>query len=240
MRPKCNQAVTLFSPEGRLPQVEYAVNSVKKGSTVVGIRCFNCVVMALEQKVPLPMQMERSLPRIFPVDENVMMTYAGMAPDGRVLLARARSECKKLRTLHGGSLSVKQVTEYIADLQLKHTQAPDCRPFGVSCLVGGFDPNLKPRLYQTDPYGNYYEYKAWAIGRSEETVQAYLETVFTTDFVPNRHRAIKLAIDALLLVCQPENKNFEVVLLKRNNHFVRLDAEIVAEYVNSMDESAEG
>ncbi|KAH8250558.1 hypothetical protein KR038_006925, partial [Drosophila bunnanda] len=257
MRPRCNKPVTIFSPGGRLLQVEYAQNGVQKGSTAVGIRCYNCVVLALEQKELMPQQLEHSPQRIFPVDKNVIMSFAGISPDARVLLARARAKCLKLRALNDEDpVSVRRITEwvltsipyrslrligklmlyrYIANLQLKYTQAPDCRPFGVSCLIGGYDANQKARLYQTDPYGNYNEYSAMAIGRAAQTAQAYLERMYTTDFVPSRHRAIKLAIGALLLVSHPERRDLEVVLLKRNNQLVKLEPEVVAEYVANID-----
>ncbi|KAH8289134.1 hypothetical protein KR054_000873 [Drosophila jambulina] len=238
MRPYCNKPVTFFSAGGRLLQVEYAQNGVHRGSTAVGIRCYNCVVLALEQRELMPLQMEHTAQRIFPVDTNIIMSYAGISPDARALLARARSECQRLRALNDAEpVSVRRVTEYIANLQLKHTQAPDCRPFGVSCLMAGYDPNVKPRLYQTDPYGNYSEYSAVAIGRSGQTAQAYLERMYTADFVPSRHRAIKLAIGALNLVSPPGRKDFEVSLLKRNNQLVKLEREVVAEYVARMDEN---
>ncbi|KAH8245387.1 hypothetical protein KR032_009732, partial [Drosophila birchii] len=236
MRPPCNKPVTLFSPGGRLLQVEYAQNGVQKGSTAVGIRCYNCVVLALEQKELMPLQMEHTTQRIFALDQNVIMSYAGISPDARVLVARARSKCQRLRALNPQINLLYFLGRYIANLQLKYTQAPDCRPFGVSCLVAGYDSNVRPRLYQTDPYGNYSEYSATAIGRSAQTAQAYLERVFTDDFVPSRHRAIKLAIGALHQVSRPGRKDFEVVLLKRNNQLVKLEQEDVAEYLNGVDQ----
>ncbi|KAH8374164.1 proteasome subunit alpha type-7-1-like [Drosophila serrata] len=237
MRPRCNKPVTLFSPGGRLLQVEYAQNGVQKGSTAVGIRCYNCVVLALEQKELMPQQMEHTTERIFSLDKNMIMSYAGISPDARVLVARARAKCQKLRALNDEDpVSVRLITEYLANLKLKYTQAPDCRPFGVSCLIGGYDANVKARLYQTDPYGNYSEYIATAIGRSAQTALAYLEKGYATSFLPSRHRAIKLAIGALLSVSHPERREFEVVLLKRNNQLVKLEQDVIAEYVANMDE----
>lgn len=118
---------------------------------------------------------------------------------------------------------------------MKHTQKPDVRPFGVSCLVAGFNPDRTPHLYQTDPSGNYYEYTAASVGKSGRTAQEYLESEWSEEAVDSRFKTVKLAISALLQVARPGQANFEVSVLKRNYQLVRMDSDAVAEYVDVIE-----
>lgn len=116
MRPRPNKSVTLFSPGGRLLQVEYALNSVRMASTAVGVRGGNCVVLALEHKRYVPQMLESSGCRIFTVDKNLMMSYAGLTPDARVLIDRARKECQRHNVVSEDPVTIRHIAKWVCPI----------------------------------------------------------------------------------------------------------------------------
>lgn len=123
-----------------------------------------------------------------------------------------------MATLNGKLFNriIKFNPRYIAGLKQKYTQSNGRRPFGISCLIGGFDYDGQPHLYQTEPSGIYYEWKANATGRSAKTVREFLEKYYKPEDVNSEDGAVKLAIKALLEVAQSGQKNLEVAVMKRN------------------------
>merc|ERR1712211_228277 len=199
-----DRAITVFSPDGHLFQVEYAQEAVKKGSTAVGVRGASCVVLGVEKKAVANLQEDRTVRKICQLDEHVLMAFAGLTADARVLIKQARVECQSHK------LTVEYITRHVASLKQRYTQSNGRRPFGISCLITGFDYDKTPRLYQTDPSGTYHEWKANAIGRNSKTVREFLEKNYSPDNVANEELTVKLAIKALLEVVQSGGKNLEV------------------------------
>lgn len=131
------------------------------------------------------------------------------------------------------------LSRYIAGLKQKYTQSNGRRPFGISCLIGGFDYDGKPHLYQTEPSGIYYEWKGNATGRSAKTVREFLEKYYSEDEVATEDGAVKLAIKALLEVAQSGQKNLEIAVMERDKHLKMLDAETIEKYVNIIEKEKE-
>lgn len=128
---------------------------------------------------------------------------------------------------------------YIAGLKQKYTQSNGRRPFGISCLIGGFDYDGQPHLYQTEPSGIYYEWKANATGRSAKTVREFLEKYYKPEEVESEDGAVKLAIKALLEVAQSGQKNLEVAVMERDKPLKMLDAETIEKYVTIIEKEKE-
>ncbi|KAI5704925.1 hypothetical protein M8J76_003365 [Diaphorina citri] len=234
-----DRAITVFSPDGHLLQVEYAQEAVRKGSTAVGVRGENVVVLGVEKKSVPKLQEERTVRKICSLDDHVVMAFAGLTADARILINRAQIECQSHKLTVEDPVTLEYITRYIAGLKQKYTQSNGRRPFGISCLIGGFDYDGKPRLYQTEPSGIYYEWKANATGRSAKTVREFLEKFYKSEEMTTEKATIKLAIRALLEVVQSGQKNLEIAVMRHGKPVEMLSVAQIEEYVNEIEKEKE-
>lgn len=232
-------AITVFSPDGHLFQVEYAQEAVKKGSTAVGVRGKDIVVLGVEKKAVAMLQDDRTVRKICSLDDHVAMAFAGLTADARVLIQRARVECQSYKLSVEDPVTVEYITRHIATLQQKYTQGRGRRPFGLSTLIVGFDYDGTSHLYQTDPSGTYHEWKANAIGRNAKSVREFLEKNYTDETHDSDALCIKLAIRALLEVVQSGSKNVEIAVARRNRPLEMLSGEEIEKIMTEIEKENE-
>merc|ERR1712110_1115692 len=209
-----DRAITVFSPDGRLIQIEYAQEAVEKGSTAVAVRGKDCVILGVERKAVQQLQEPRTVRKICALDSHVYLAFAGLTADARQLIDRARLECQSHRLTVEDPVTVEYITRHMSTIKQKYTQSGGRRPFGLSCLLVGVDPDGTPRLYQTDPSGTHHAWKANAIGRSSKIVREFLEQQYTEENIETEDKCIKLAARALLEVVQSSGKNLELAVMR--------------------------
>lgn len=237
-----DSAITTFSPDGRLFQVDYALEAVRKGTTAVGVRSATAVILAVEKKSILQLQDPRTVRKTAMLDDHICLGFAGLTADARILIDRARIECQSHRLTVEDPVSVEYITRHVAGIQQKYTQSGGVRPFGISCLIIGFDhDDPTPRLYMTEPSGIFSAWKANAIGRSSKTVREFLEKNWKPD--QTTEEGIKLAVKSLLEVVQTGAKNIDLAVMEgfgkvRNLTFEEITA-VVAEIEKEKEAEAE-
>ena len=168
-----DRAITMFSPDGRLLQVEYAKKTVKQGSSAIGMVCSDGVLFVTDKRIVDPLIVIESVEKIWQIDDHMGATASGIISDARVLIERAQVKAQQNRVTFDKEIDVSTVVKDIANLKQICTQSGGLRPFGVSVLVGGIDDDT-PRLFETDPTGIYFEYKASVIGEGETEIEEIL------------------------------------------------------------------
>ena len=174
-----DRAITVFSPDGRLYQVEYAIETVRRGTIAVGVKCKDGVVIAVEEK-PRKLQISKTAQKIFQIDDHVGVAAAGYIPDARSQVDNARFFSQSNIMIYDEPVEVETIAKHLADQSQQYTQYAGVRPFGVALILGGVVGG-KPQLYLTDPSGTYISYDAIAIGSGSDQVTDFLEKTYKKD-----------------------------------------------------------
>lgn len=186
-RSEYDRGVNTFSPEGRLFQVEYAVEAIKMGSTAIGIRTNEGVILAVEKRITSPLIEPDSIEKINEIDEHMGCAMSGLTADARTLVDHARVEAQAHWFTYNERIPVESCVHAIADMALDFSDSDSgrkkvmSRPFGVALLVGGVDPVDGPVLFNTDPSGTYIKYLAVAIGSAQEGATSMLQENYNKD-----------------------------------------------------------
>ncbi len=188
-----DRAITIFSPDGRLLQVEYARKTVEQGAITIGIVAKDGVVLIADKRIFEKLVVPESVEKIFQIDEHIGATMSGLISDGRVLVERAQEEAQRHRLIYDEPIRVIDVVKEICNIKQYYTQYAGTRPFGVSLLIGGVDG--EPKLFLTEPSGIFYEYKATAVGENAEIAIKVLEDNYNEKL--KIEDAIKLGIKAI-------------------------------------------
>jgi proteasome alpha subunit len=190
-----DRAITLFSPDGRLLQVEYAKKTVKQGSSAVGIVTKEGAVLITDKRILDKLVVPEAIEKIFKVDDHIGATASGIISDARVLIERAQLKAQQHKVTFDSPIDTSLIVKDVCSLMQICTQSGGLRPFGVSLLIIGIDEN-GPKLYETDPTGIYFRYKATAIGEGENAIEEVLHKEYSEDM--SIEDAIKLGIKALM------------------------------------------
>ncbi len=174
-----DRAITVFSPDGRLYQVEYAIETVRRGTIAVGVKCKDGIVIAVEEK-PRKLQIADIAQKVFQVDDHIGVAAAGYIPDARSQVDNARFFSQSNKMIYDEPVEVETIAKHLADQCQQYTQYAGVRPFGVALILGGV-VNKIPQLYLTDPSGTYISYEAIAIGANSEQVTDFLEKTYKND-----------------------------------------------------------
>ncbi len=175
-----DRAITVFSPDGRLYQVEYAIETVRRGTIAVGVKCKEGIVIAVEEK-PRKLQISETAQKIFQIDDHVGIAAAGYIPDARSQVDNARFFSQSNRMIYDEPVETETIAKHLADQCQQFTQYAGVRPFGVALILGGVDNNNQSQLYLTDPSGTYISYDAIAIGSGSDQVTDFLEKSYQAD-----------------------------------------------------------
>ena len=175
-----NFSLTTFNKTGKLMQIEYALNRVSQGKMALGIKATNGVVIASDKKVTSVLVDGDEYQKIQSITPSTGFVYAGMGPDFRVLVKNARKNAQQYYLTYREVQPISQVVRESALLMQEYTQSGGVRPFGVSCLVAGYDED-GPQLFQVDPSGAAFGWKATAIGKNYVNAKNFLERRYNDD-----------------------------------------------------------
>ena len=189
-----DRGITIFSPDGRLYQVEYAREAVKRGTASVGVRTAEGVVLAADKRSRSELMEPTSVEKLHKIDDHVGIASAGHVADARQLIDFARRQAQVNRLRYGEEMGIETLTKSVTDNIQQYTQIGGARPFGVALIVGGIE-NGEPRLFETDPSGTPYEWKALSIGANRTDVRERLEEGYTEEL--SMEQGIELALEAL-------------------------------------------
>lgn len=222
-----DRAVALFSPDGRLFQVEYAHEAVKKGSLAVGIKASDGVVLVAERRQPSPLV--ESAEKVKRVDEHIGLTFSGLFGDARMLIDDARVYAQIYRLTYGERIPVELLTKRICDVKQVYTQHGGVRPFGVSFLISGVD-RRGLYLIMTDPGGSYMSYKAMAIGANSQATIEILEQSYRLN--STLEEAVQLALRVLSKVSEekltPAKVEMGIITFKDQTFRILTDEEVAS------------
>ena len=193
-----DRAITVFSPDGRLYQVEYAIETVRRGTLAIGVKSQDGVILAVEEKAR-KLQISNVTQKIFQVDDHIGVAAAGYIPDARTQVDHARFFAQSNRLIYDEPVDVEGVAKNMADMAQQFTQYAGVRPFGVALILAGVDKN-GASLYLTDPSGTYIGYDAVAIGAGSDQVTEFLEKQYQLEI--SMEDAGALAMQSIYLVSE--------------------------------------
>jgi 20S proteasome subunit alpha 1 len=224
--------ITIFSPEGRLHQVEYAFQAVKKSQnmTSVALRGDDCVVCVTQKKVPDKLMDGSFSTHLYNITPSIGCLMTGMSADARALVFKAREEAAEFKDQNGYEIPVHYLALKIANVGQVYTQHAYMRPYGVSCMLCSIDDEKGPALYQVDPAGNYFGYRACAAGTKDHEAINALEKIVKKKLVLSDAETIQQAVGCLQTVMGMDFKPADIevgMVSKSKPGFYRLtEAEI--------------
>lgn len=233
-----DRAITVFSPDGRLYQVEYAREAVKRGTTAVGIKCTDGVVLIVDKRVATRLLEPSSIEKIFKIDEHIGVASSGLVGDARSLVDRARVESQINRVSYNEAIDVETLAKKLCDHMQTYTMFGGARPYGTALLIAGVSDGTT-RLFETDPSGTLLEYKATGIGTGRPAVMKVFEEEYNPE--ASCRDAILLGLKALHAATEGK---FDVntvemgIVDQKTRTFRKMTREEVAGFVEQFDRTA--
>ncbi|MEM2918289.1 MAG: archaeal proteasome endopeptidase complex subunit alpha [Candidatus Altiarchaeota archaeon] len=232
-----DRAITVFSPDGRLFQVEYAREAVKRGTTACGITYKNGVLLAVDKSISSKLIIPDSIEKIFKVDEHIAISTSGLVADARRLVEDARLIAQRNRLIYNEPVTVLSLTREICNTKQLYTQYGGARPFGAALLIAGL--NEEPHLFETDPSGAFTEYFATAIGIGKTEVEKIFEKYYQQGL--SRKEAIELAIRGLNAVSTEKLKreNIEMITIERDKPYSYVSIDEISDVFSRLSKELE-
>ena len=225
-----DRAITVFSPDGRLFQVEYARVAVTRGNTTAGLKFKNGIVLMADKKIGSRLVETSSIEKIFQIDEHVGCATSGLVADARVLVDYARLVAQITKVTYGERMAVDLLVKRICDYKQNYTQYGGVRPFGTALLIGGVD-DAGVHLFETDPSGALVSYKAGSIGAGRQAVMELFEEKFRDGMAMDD--AVLLGLEGLRKASEEalDAKALEVGVCAQGEVFHRLTETEIGGYI---------
>lgn len=189
-----DRAITMFSPDGRLLQVEYAKKTVRQGSTAIGMVCADGILFVADKRIVDKLIIPESVEKIFQLDDHIGAAASGILSDARVLVERAQLRAQQHKVTYDTPVDTISIVKEVCALKQMCTQSGGLRPFGVSILIGGIDGD-GPKLFETDPTGIFFQFKATVIGEGEPAIEEILDAEYNEKLTIEE--GLKLALSAM-------------------------------------------
>jgi len=237
-RSEYDRGVNTFSPEGRIFQVEYAIEAIKLGSTVIGISTAEGVVLVVEKRITSPLMEPSTIEKIAEVDKHIGVACSGLTADSKTLIDRARLESQNHWFTYNEKMSVESVSQAVSNLAIKFGDSDDdegamSRPFGVALLFAGCDED-GPQLYHMDPSGTYVQYDAKAIGSGSEGAQQTLVELYNKTMTLKEATKTSLTILKQVMEEKLNSTNVEVAIVTPGENFHMFTKEEVEEAIKDV------
>lgn len=227
-----DRASTMFSPDGRILQVEYAEKTVRLGSASIGLVCADGIVIVADKRIADSLIIPESSMKIWEIDSHIIGSAAGILSDARVLMERAQIVAQQHRVTYDEPIDTESIIKEISNIKQVYTQYGGARPFGIEIIIAGVNTNNDCKLYVSDVTGNYAGYKATAIGENDERIKELLRSDYREGL--NMEQSIKLALNIFKKVLG-KNFNitrFEVAFVKKEDKKVkRIASDVLTKYL---------
>ncbi len=225
-----DRAATMFSPDGHLLQVEYAEKTIRLGSASIGLVCKDGVVIIADRRIRDNLIAPESANKVQEIDEHIVAAASGILSDARILIDEAQLTSQQHRVSYNSPIDVISVIKMIADKKQVATQYGGVRPFAASVMVAGVSKN-KCHLYTSDVAGNYYAYRANAIGENDEQIKEILRRDFNTNMTIDEGIKFSLKIFKEMMQKNFDLSRFDVGYVKLDNpKLVRLHGDALKKY----------
>ncbi|OII72751.1 proteasome subunit Alpha type 4 [Cryptosporidium andersoni] len=221
MSRRYDSRTTTFSPDGRLYQVEYALEAINKAAPTIGILCKDGVILAADKAVVSKLlDPGKTLEKLYTIDNHIICAVAGLTADANILISQARIDAQRYQYTYGERQPVEQLVVQICDRKQSYTQFGGLRPFGVSFLFAGYDHYHGYQLYQSDPSGNYSGWMATAIGQNNQTATSMLKQEWKNDLsVDEGLLLIAKVLTKTMDTTSPSANKLEFSILKHDDKF---------------------
>jgi proteasome alpha subunit len=213
---------TMYSPDGRMYQVEYARQAINRGTITCGIVYKDGVLLLVEKKIRSKLLEPDSIEKIFKIDKNIGCSMSGLVADARVLIDDVRAMSQDERYFYGEMISILELVKDLSSIVWHHSADGGSRPLGIGLLIGGFD-RTGAHLFSTDPSGAYQEIYAGAIGSNSQAVEEYLENKYKENM--NFKNGLNLLVSAINNVEEDKTRHLELGRITKDNGFERFSNE---------------